>query len=347
MGQRRDTGQTTFIEGADDLSCSWTVGRRTQREHGTMAGFEPKTYQSRRWLKRALLAVAVCILVPVTYKVIPDLMQDIVHTYRLSVPFFEDLGRPADFSLNHTINMYLTSEEGISLGVWHTVPESRWKEAQGKDLTWYQNTLNDGSPVFIYLHGNTGTSSLGYHVLVPDYRGFGDSTGEPTESGLTTDALHVFNWVKARSGDSLVVIWGHSLGTGSAEKHQPSVSGVILEGAFNADRQPIPFYVFAWYYTKFPGIKNLFSFLWEKRAAVFNTERNLKQMRSPIMFLHSEDDHLVPIDIARQTYAVAAKAQGEDRVKLVTFDGSLGYLHNGLYRDPKLPGVLKEFVKSL
>ncbi|XP_021166536.2 lysophosphatidylserine lipase ABHD12-like [Fundulus heteroclitus] len=64
-------------------------------------------------------------------------------------------------------------------------------------------------------------------------------------------------------------------------------------------------------------------------------------MRSPIMFLHSEDDHLVPIDIARQTYAVAAKAQGEDRVKLVTFDRSLGYLHNGLYRDPKLPGVLK------
>ncbi|XP_035982188.1 lysophosphatidylserine lipase ABHD12 [Fundulus heteroclitus] len=337
------------------------------KDRGAASAHRKDGAGSRRWLKRALLAVAVCILVPVTYKVIPNLMQDIVHTYRLSVPFFEDLGRPADFSLNHTINMYLTSEEGISLGVWHTVPESRWKEAQGKDLTWYQNTLNDGSPVFIYLHGNTGTraaphrvgvakllSALGYHVLVPDYRGFGDSTGEPTESGLTTDALHVYNWVKARSGDSLVVIWGHSLGTGvtcntAVKLLEDGVvfDGVILEGAFNADRQQIPFYVFAWYYTKFPGIKNLFSFLWEKRAAVFNTERNLKQMRSPIMFLHSEDDHLVPIEIARQTYAVAAKAQGEDRVKLVTFDGSLGYLHNGLYRDPKLPGVLKEFVKSL
>jgi len=48
--------------------------------------------------------------------------------------------------------------------------------------------------------------------------GFGDSTGEPTESGLTTDALYLYDWVKARSGDSLVVIWGHSLGTGSVEK---------------------------------------------------------------------------------------------------------------------------------
>lgn len=45
--------------------------------------------------------------------------------------------------------------------------------------------------------------------------GFGDSTGEPTEAGLTTDALYVYKWVKARCGDSLVVIWGHSLGTGS------------------------------------------------------------------------------------------------------------------------------------
>lgn len=39
----------------------------------------------------------------------------------------------------------------------HTVPDRRRKEAQGKDLEWYQNTLKDGSPVFIYLHGNTGS----------------------------------------------------------------------------------------------------------------------------------------------------------------------------------------------
>uniref|UniRef100_A0A3B5QR50 AB hydrolase-1 domain-containing protein n=1 Tax=Xiphophorus maculatus TaxID=8083 RepID=A0A3B5QR50_XIPMA len=228
--------------------------------------------------------------VPVTYKIIPVLIQDIIHTYRRDVPFFEDLSRPADFSLNHTVNMYLTSEEGISLGVWHTVPESRWKETQGKDLLWYQNTLNDGNPVFIYLHGNTGSSALGYHVVVPDYRGFGDSAGEPTESGLTTDALHVYNWVKARSGDSLVVIWGHSLGSGSAKKHTVKL--------------------------------------------VIRTSKN--NMFKPILLARRY----------RQKCAlVAAKAQSKDRVKLVTFDGSLGYLHNGLYRDPKLPGL--EFIHPL
>lgn len=44
--------------------------------------------------------------------------------------------------------------------------------------------------------------------------GFGDSTSEPTEHGLTTDTLHLYNWVKARSGNSLVCVWGHSLGSG-------------------------------------------------------------------------------------------------------------------------------------
>ncbi|XP_047206604.1 monoacylglycerol lipase ABHD12-like isoform X3 [Girardinichthys multiradiatus] len=323
--------------------------------------------QSRRWLKKGLLAaVAVCILVPVTYKIIPALLQDIIYTYRLSVPFFVDLSQPADLSLNHTINMYLTSEEGISLGVWHTVPESRWKEAQGKDLMWYQNTLNDGSPIFIYLHGNTGTraaphrvgvakllSALGYHVVVPDYRGFGDSTGEPTESGLTTDALYVYNWVKARSGDSLVVIWGHSLGTGVTSNTAVKLleqgvvfDGVILQGAFSGVLHPIPFNIFIWYYWTFPGIKNLFSFLTEEKKVVFPTEQNVRKMKSPILFLHSEDDHLVSIQTAREIYEFAAKAQSKDRVKFVTFDGSLGYLHNGLYRDPKLPGIIRRTIQS-
>ncbi|XP_072247532.1 lysophosphatidylserine lipase ABHD12-like [Leuresthes tenuis] len=324
--------------------------------------------QSRGWLKRGLLAAfVICILTPVTLKALPDIIQHFVFKHRVRVPFFVDLSRPADFSLNHTINMYLTPEEGISLGVWLTVPESRWKEAQGRELAWYQNALSDGSPVFIYLHGNTGSraaphrvgvakllSALGYHVLVPDYRGFGDSTGEPTESGLTTDALYLYDWVKARSGDSLVVIWGHSLGTGVATNAAVKLrergdffDGVILEGAFNTERQNIPFHPFLWYYWKYPGIGYLFPEPWAENKVVFPTEKNLKKMTSPILFLHSEDDHLVPIQIARQTYEVAASAQGTDRVKLVTFDGSLGYLHNGLYRDPKMPGVLKTFVSLL
>lgn len=50
---------------------------------------------------------------------------------------------------------------------------------------------------------------------------------------------------------------------------------------------------------------------------------------------------LTPFVVFSQLYEVALTAQNTEQVKLVTFDGSLGYLHNGLYRDPKLPGIIK------
>ncbi|XP_074532123.1 lysophosphatidylserine lipase ABHD12 [Halichoeres trimaculatus] len=319
------------------------------------------------WLKRGVLALFVIfILGPLMLK-LPELIQHFVYVYRIRVPFFIDLSRPADFSQNHTINTFFTSEEGISFGVWHTVPDSLWKEAQGKDLAWYQKRLGDGSPVFVYLHGNTGTraaphrvgvakllSALDYHVLVPEYRGFGDSTGEPTEGGLTHDALYVYDWVKARSGKSPVVIWGHSLGTGvtanTAAKlieRGVALDGIILEGAFSLTRQQITGHAFTWYYWKFPGMGLFFPEPWADNKLVFPTEENLKKLKSPILILHSEDDHIVPIKIAQQMHEVAANAQSAERVKLVQFDGSHGYLHNGLYRDPQMPDILRNFVKSL
>lgn len=46
-------------------------------------------------------------------------------------------------------------------------------------------------------------------------------------------------------------------------------------------------------------------------------------------------------------YKVAVSAQNAEQVKMVSFDGSLGYLHNGLYRDPHLPDILKWENSSL
>lgn len=39
----------------------------------------------------------------------------------------------------------------------HTLPASQWEEADGKSPEWYRETLGDGRPVIIYLHGNFGT----------------------------------------------------------------------------------------------------------------------------------------------------------------------------------------------
>lgn len=44
-----------------------------------------------------------------------------------------------------------------SLSRRHTLPASQWEEAAGKGPEWYRETLKDGNPVIIYLHGNLGT----------------------------------------------------------------------------------------------------------------------------------------------------------------------------------------------
>ncbi|XP_066534294.1 monoacylglycerol lipase ABHD12-like [Hoplias malabaricus] len=324
----------------------------------------------KTWIKWTLLFLCVLyVATPFIIRLFPGLLQHLVYSH--AVLYFVDLSRPSDLGLNHTVNMYLTSEEGVTLGVWHTVPEKKWKEAQGKGLDWYEKSLGDGSPVFIYLHGNTNNraaphrigvanvlSSLGYHAVVMDYRGFGDSTGEPTEAGLSTDALYLYHWVRARSKGSLVVIWGHSLGTGVStniavklQEQGTPVDAVILEGAFKTAKIPNPSkypHPFTWYYRRFPYIQYFFQDLHERNKLIFPTDENLKKMRTPLLILHSKDDHLVPYQLAEERYRIAKTAlKSDDKVKLVLFDGSHGYLHNGLYRDPALPGIVREFVQSL
>ena len=82
------------------------------------------------------------------------------------------------------------------------------------------------------VHGNAGHIAQGWrpdtyrymttesntHVVAIDYRGFGHSTGSPTEAGLITDGTALVNWVLKVGGISpdRIVLLGQSLGTAVA-----------------------------------------------------------------------------------------------------------------------------------
>jgi abhydrolase domain-containing protein 12 len=85
------------------------------------------------------------------------------------------------------------------------------------------------SPAVLFLHGNAATrafssriqsikafsSRLGANVLIIDYRGYGDSSGTPSEAGLVTDAKAAFDWLVSHGNKAEdILIVGHSLGTG-------------------------------------------------------------------------------------------------------------------------------------
>ena len=80
----------------------------------------------------------------------------------------------------------------------------------------------------VYFHGNAGNLSgwgevaldftrLGYDVLIPDYRGYGKSTGKIySEKMLHRDAAVAYDYLKGRYQEDQIVIYGRSIGTGIA-----------------------------------------------------------------------------------------------------------------------------------
>ncbi len=113
------------------------------------------------------------------------------------------------------------------------------------------NALHFKSPTpskgfILYFHGNAGNlqrwgnyaidfTKLGYDILMVEYRGYGKSTGKPSEVDFYADAQVVLDWAKANFSFSRLIIYGRSLGSGVAAelatKNTPYL--LILETPFD------------------------------------------------------------------------------------------------------------------
>ncbi|XP_037061178.1 lysophosphatidylserine lipase ABHD12 isoform X4 [Peromyscus maniculatus bairdii] len=318
-------------------------------------------------LKKIILCVlGFYIAIPFLVKLCPGIQAKLIFLNFVRVPYFIDLKKPQDQGLNHTCNYYLQPEDDVTIGVWHTIPSIWWKNAQGKDQMWYEDALASNHPIILYLHGNAGTrggdhrvelykvlSSLGYHVVTFDYRGWGDSVGTPSERGMTYDALHVFDWIKARSGDNPVYIWGHSLGTGVAtnlvrrlcERETPP-DALILESPFTNIREEAKSHPFSVIYRYFPGFDWFFLDPITSSGIKFANDENVKHISCPLLILHAEDDPVVPFHLGKKLYNIAAPSRSfrDFKVQFVPFHSDLGYRHKYIYKSPELPRILREFL---
>jgi fermentation-respiration switch protein FrsA (DUF1100 family) len=139
-----------------------------------------------------------------------------------------------------------------------------------------------------------GIAQRGYAVFAFDYRGYGLSTGRPSERGLyrDVDAIVEQFWHQ-RSGGIPIVYWGRSLGVTMAAYASTirAPDGLILESGFPDVRSLVrasPLVAFlAWFSTyRFP-------------CAEF-----LRRVRIPVptLVLHGDDDHVVPIALGRALF---------------------------------------------
>ncbi|KAF7704749.1 lysophosphatidylserine lipase ABHD12 isoform X2 [Silurus meridionalis] len=310
--------------------------------------------------------LGIYIAIPFIIKICPSIQAKLVFLNFVRVPYFIDLKKPLDQGLNHTNNFYLQPEEGAQIGVWHTVPAVLWKEAQEKDGNWYENKLHSSHPVMFYLHGNAGTrggdhrvqlykvlSSLGYHVVTFDYRGWGDSEGSPSERGMTQDALFLYQWLKQRIGNKPLYIWGHSLGTGVAtnlarrlcDRGTPP-DAVILESPFTNIREEAKSHPFSMVYRYLPGFDWFFLDSITANDIRFPSDENVNHISCPVLILHAEDDPVVPFHLGKKLYNIAAQSKSLNghKVQFIPFPSTQGYRHKFIYRSPQLPHILSDFL---
>lgn len=122
-------------------------------------------------------------------------------------------------------------------GLWHGFTVSSTIPGENSSETIHAVYIGDTNriatdTVIVYCHGNSThldayvpwlqvlSNAGGEHrfgVLAMDYRGYGLSTGSPTEAGLYADVDACLEWAKARglTGDRLVM-YGMSMGTAAA-----------------------------------------------------------------------------------------------------------------------------------
>jgi fermentation-respiration switch protein FrsA (DUF1100 family) len=154
----------------------------------------------------------------------------------------------------------------------------------------------------LYLHGNGGNLAMwmpvlaaiqqrGFSILAVDYRGYGLSTGQPSEQGLYRDAESAMAQLVERAGPGLpIVFWGRSLGAVvaayAASLRQPD--GLILESGFPNARALLagsPLWVL--------------SFVASYR---FPADRWLDAVRCPTLVLHGTADSVIPFRLGQRLH---------------------------------------------
>mmetsp|Transcript_37276 Transcript_37276/g.71454 ORF Transcript_37276/g.71454 Transcript_37276/m.71454 type:complete len:325 (+) Transcript_37276:100-1074(+) len=193
---------------------------------------------------------------------------------------------------------------------------------------WYWPPLSPDSEQrhkcsLLYFHGNAGSrynrlglmnflrSSLGVGICMIDYRGYGGSTGSPSERGLIEDGKAAMLWLRNRlPEDHQIVLHLESIGSGVGAAlvgeaivgKLPKPRAVIVEGGFSsiADvaASQMPFL--------FPRLllKDRYNNI--SRVRGLSVEDNI-----PFIFLHGEADCIVPIELARKLYNVLPEGENE------------------------------------
>jgi fermentation-respiration switch protein FrsA (DUF1100 family) len=169
-------------------------------------------------------------------------------------------------------------------------------------LAWYAPPRDESKPLIIYFQGNGGGLDLrahrfgrlaaaGFGILALNYRGYGGSSGAPSEEGILRDADAAYVFAAARFPVERIVLWGESLGTGVAVALAATrpVARVLLESPYTSTAD-----IAAATYWYVP-VRLLMRDQFRSVARIGN-------VTAPVMILHGARDTVVPIGYGERLF---------------------------------------------
>lgn len=207
---------------------------------------------------------------------------------------------------------------------------------------WFVPAPDPDSATILFCHGNGGNIShrldsiqtflnMGFNVLIFDYRGYGNSSGKPSEKGTYLDAMAA--WMHLTRDKEIrperIIVFGRSLGGAVATKLATEVNpgALVIESTF----------------TSAPDMAaKMFPFLPVRLVCRFKYDSlsRMKKIKCPILIAHSPEDEMIPAPHGQRLF----EAANEPKL-FVEMSGD----HNtgGLDTNPEYQRTLKEFVQSL
>ena len=245
-------------------------------------------------------------------------------------------GNPSHVGLRYE-EVWLTTDDGNRTHAWFIQGE------EGEDP-------NRKRILMLITHGNGGNISVRLDqyrefvtrfrhidIFALEYRGYGLSEGSPSEGGIALDAIAARRWIDERIRDAYqlkpaLVYFGRSLGGAVATRLAATEppDALIMECPISS----IPDLAKTMTPWRYLPIEKLI----HNR---FDTVCHAREMRCPVLVMHSEFDEIVPIECGRMVYDAT---QGPKQFYTIK-----GAPHNGAdYYDPEgYYSVMGEFLSAL
>ncbi len=209
----------------------------------------------------------------------------------------------------------------------------------GERLNAFYHPPGERKASILVFHGNAETAinqigrgkilaDAGFGVLLVEFRGYGGSTGTPTEAGVITDGLASYDFLKGQAAGPIGIL-AHSLGTGAALPVAAAreVFAVALESPFTS-LLAIARYRVGWV----PGFDFMVRY-------PFRNDEIIGGISAPILILHGTEDKVIPFAEGEKLATLAPKGTA-----FIKIDGAG---HNDLGSHGDMTIVRKFFQREL